>query len=136
MISPRSLIYRRMEAYFLTNKQIPYSIIKRVKDKYPCFLKRLSEITGQKMTLKYLSERYKDNKAPNNAVSPATALYSSKVFAGLTANQTGEEENSQLLGKTDFPADIGRNDPCPCGSGKKFKKCCMPKLEAMHALKQ
>lgn len=19
---------------------------------------------------------------------------------------------------------IGRNDPCPCGSGKKFKKCC------------
>jgi preprotein translocase subunit SecA len=20
-------------------------------------------------------------------------------------------------------ADIGRNDPCPCGSGKKFKKC-------------
>jgi hypothetical protein len=22
---------------------------------------------------------------------------------------------------------IGRNDPCPCGSGKKFKKCCMSK---------
>ncbi|TPJ73809.1 DUF1186 domain-containing protein [Mesorhizobium sp. B2-7-1] len=21
--------------------------------------------------------------------------------------------------------DIGRNDPCPCGSGKKFKKCCL-----------
>ena len=20
---------------------------------------------------------------------------------------------------------VGRNDPCPCGSGKKFKKCCM-----------
>lgn len=20
---------------------------------------------------------------------------------------------------------IGRNDPCPCGSGKKFKKCCI-----------
>jgi preprotein translocase subunit SecA len=19
---------------------------------------------------------------------------------------------------------IGRNDPCPCGSGKKYKKCC------------
>jgi len=23
---------------------------------------------------------------------------------------------------------IGRNDPCPCGSGKKYKKCCMNKL--------
>jgi len=22
---------------------------------------------------------------------------------------------------------IGRNDPCPCGSGKKWKKCCEPK---------
>ena len=21
---------------------------------------------------------------------------------------------------------VGRNDPCPCGSGKKFKKCCLP----------
>lgn len=23
-------------------------------------------------------------------------------------------------------AKVGRNDPCPCGSGKKFKKCCLP----------
>ncbi|MBN8944495.1 MAG: SEC-C domain-containing protein [Rhizobiales bacterium] len=20
---------------------------------------------------------------------------------------------------------VGRNDPCPCGSGKKAKKCCL-----------
>lgn len=25
----------------------------------------------------------------------------------------------------DFSASVGRNDPCPCGSGKKFKKCCL-----------
>jgi hypothetical protein len=24
----------------------------------------------------------------------------------------------------------GRNDRCPCGSGKKYKKCCLPKDEA------
>lgn len=24
-------------------------------------------------------------------------------------------------------AKIGRNDPCPCGSGRKYKKCCMEK---------
>lgn len=23
------------------------------------------------------------------------------------------------------PAKVGRNDPCPCGSGKKYKKCCL-----------
>ncbi|MET0367695.1 MAG: DUF1186 domain-containing protein [Methylobacterium sp.] len=25
--------------------------------------------------------------------------------------------------------DVGRNDPCPCGSGQKFKKCCLGKVE-------
>lgn len=24
--------------------------------------------------------------------------------------------------------NVGRNDPCPCGSGKKFKKCCLDKV--------
>ena len=25
------------------------------------------------------------------------------------------------------PPRVGRNDMCPCGSGKKFKKCCLNK---------
>ena len=25
------------------------------------------------------------------------------------------------------PPKVGRNEPCPCGSGKKFKKCCLTK---------
>jgi protein O-GlcNAc transferase len=28
---------------------------------------------------------------------------------------------------------VGRNDPCPCGSGKKYKKCCMTKDEALES---
>ena len=27
-------------------------------------------------------------------------------------------------GNTARTAKVGRNAPCPCGSGKKFKKCC------------
>ena len=30
-------------------------------------------------------------------------------------------------------AKIGRNDPCPCGSGKKYKKCCEPRDVAAAA---
>jgi preprotein translocase subunit SecA len=26
--------------------------------------------------------------------------------------------------KSTQPHSVGRNDPCPCGSGKKYKKCC------------
>ena len=32
-----------------------------------------------------------------------------------------------VIGPKDPPrhaAKVGRNDPCPCGSGKKYKKCC------------
>jgi tetratricopeptide (TPR) repeat protein len=29
---------------------------------------------------------------------------------------------------------VGRNDPCPCGSGKKFKKCCLEKHESESRL--
>lgn len=29
---------------------------------------------------------------------------------------------------------MGRNDPCPCGSGKKYKQCCLPKDSERQAL--
>lgn len=32
------------------------------------------------------------------------------------------EKNTPLINSASM--NIGRNDPCPCGSGKKFKKCC------------
>ena len=36
------------------------------------------------------------------------------------------QDTSQVLKKSRAPkAEIERNDPCPCGSGGKFKKCCM-----------
>lgn len=28
---------------------------------------------------------------------------------------------------------IGRNDPCPCGSGRKYKRCCLPRHDAAAA---
>jgi hypothetical protein len=35
--------------------------------------------------------------------------------------------NLQSLRAALSPGAVGRNDPCPCGSGKKYKKCCMGK---------
>jgi SEC-C motif len=28
-------------------------------------------------------------------------------------------------GRADLSSQVGRNDPCPCGSGRKFKRCCL-----------
>ncbi|MCB1113140.1 MAG: SEC-C domain-containing protein [Chlamydiia bacterium] len=30
---------------------------------------------------------------------------------------------------------VGRNDPCPCGSGKKYKQCCIKNVTAGKPLK-
>jgi tetratricopeptide (TPR) repeat protein len=30
-------------------------------------------------------------------------------------------------------AKTGRNDPCPCGSGQKYKRCCLPRDDAADA---
>jgi uncharacterized protein YecA (UPF0149 family) len=39
-------------------------------------------------------------------------------------------ERKQRLEQINLPVvrktpKVGRNDPCPCGSGKKYKKCCI-----------
>ena len=43
----------------------------------------------------------------------------------LTGERRKELYKEQKLSKTVVKGQkIGRNDPCPCGSGKKYKKCC------------
>lgn len=43
----------------------------------------------------------------------------------LTAERRQELYKEQKRSKTVVKGPkIGRNDPCPCGSGKKYKKCC------------
>lgn len=31
--------------------------------------------------------------------------------------------------------EVGRNAPCPCGSGKKYKKCCLKKYEELYEIR-
>jgi preprotein translocase subunit SecA len=41
----------------------------------------------------------------------------------LSTNAAASEKRKEpIRNKT---AKVGRNDPCPCGSGKKYKNCCM-----------
>ena len=56
------------------------------------------------------------------------ALSSNKTAGALMDNApTVVEENKSVKQKTVVKSEFektGRNDPCPCGSGKKFKQCC------------
>ncbi|MEO8765235.1 MAG: DUF1186 domain-containing protein [Ginsengibacter sp.] len=62
-----------------------------------------------------------------------------KTWAGYSIGEDDYSENGEDDFEHDFLEDyeirqpansvkIGRNDPCPCGSDKKYKKCCKDKL--------
>ncbi|NWO24714.1 SEC-C domain-containing protein [Peptostreptococcaceae bacterium oral taxon 081] len=53
-------------------------------------------------------------------------LYNLEGWDNILTKERREEitkdyKRSKIIVK---PEKIGRNDPCPCGSGKKYKKCC------------
>ncbi len=51
-----------------------------------------------------------------------------KVIIGLEPDQPEDVSDVERLLDPERPATAGspagRNDPCPCGSGVKYKKCC------------
>ncbi len=43
------------------------------------------------------------------------------------SEQTTAQPDAKLEPIRNVAQKVGRNDPCPCGSGKKFKQCCLRK---------
>lgn len=63
----------------------------------------------------------------NMLQAKADWLYEIPAWDGILSHEerkeiTKEYNKSRIVVKED---KIGRNDPCPCGSGKKYKKCCL-----------
>ena len=58
-------------------------------------------------------------KTPEAKAEPALNLRHKTDPAAMGGPAPEEEEHHTYNG-----VKVGRNDPCPCGSGKKFKKCC------------
>lgn len=46
------------------------------------------------------------------------------VHKSYSALSRGKEEKQQSVKSVSVSQKVGRNEPCPCGSGKKYKKCC------------
>ncbi len=121
------LVEYKKEAYRLYNelnsliqKQVVYSIFK------------IGDI-GQFVTPS-LVERAKQFKAPSKVMDSSSASFSgfktaeassgssTSAFAKATADKGKDLVKAKI--KDASGKKVGRNDPCPCGSGKKFKKCC------------
>ena len=115
--------YAECIKYFLENDKFPANLIKRVAGKYSNFMDRVNEILQSGFTLDGLLQQYKPQYLEKKIFSPTSVLYKSKAFSNTIGIFEEEEELPEMPEGIDF-STVGRNDPCPCGSGKKFKKCC------------
>lgn len=103
-----------MECHFLAEKATYRPQLTRIKKEYPqlyalhaaFFNEALRTHDPQKMLYQRLKTLSKHDLQPTPP--PEDERFDSPI------QQTVRREEPK----------VGRNDPCPCGSGKKFKKCC------------
>ena len=108
--------------FFLENDKFSANIIKRVAERHENFMEIVNNFLGTNYSFDELLEHYKSRYLENKIFSSTTVLYKSKAFSKTLGIIEEDIEKPELDG-IDL-SKIGRNDPCPCGSGKKFKKCC------------
>jgi len=106
--------------YFLTNDSIPDTILERVSTQYKNFMPVINESLEKEYTFEELIKEYKSEYLKHRLYSSATVLFCSNAFSSVfDVISAPKPEQSEI------PMEkVGRNEPCPCGSGKKFKNCC------------
>lgn len=110
---------------------------KKAAKNYQAKLKKLDKRLASWPLENYMTEERLDEfmaKLDQEVIEKDPAVQYLKYFDTLQINlETEEEVDAQKvtrLNSDDFAmnlggkSSIGRNDPCPCGSGKKYKKCC------------
>jgi len=119
------LVEYKKEAYRLYNelnnliqKEVVYSIYK---------LGMVDESATQEFTAPSLADRAKQFNAPSKTMDKSTTSFSGFKQASSNNANASSSEGLDLVKqkvKNEEGEKVGRNDPCPCGSGKKYKKCC------------
>ena len=67
------------------------------------------------------------DKRNGNIMTAALAVYLDEQLGRKVTKPMAVAPTPRQMGRR--PPKVGRNEPCPCGSGVKFKKCCLN----MHA---
>jgi uncharacterized protein len=87
-----------------------------------CPKQRFLTTTGGEPGLNYFC---RSQKRFTRHAAPALRMMANLVRSGRPASDVMEvARRGAVYGGTPGKARIGRNDPCPCGSGLKYKACC------------
>jgi preprotein translocase subunit SecA len=112
----------------------------RIEDEVIRYLFFLQAVEGERPPLPFAEEEYEEEPEDEEALAAAAQQQraaAQSTIEDFTRNiqrkkdkemaelQFAGGEGSSSPGKTVVKnSKVGRNDPCPCGSGKKYKKCC------------
>ena len=103
---------------FLTSDKIPPSVIKYAYDKFDNFFEIVNSILNTDFsTLEEVLFNTKTAFIDEGIYSPVNILFNSELFSNLIGLK--DEECKEVKTQS-----VGRNEPCPCGSGLKYKNCC------------
>jgi preprotein translocase subunit SecA len=120
------LVEYKKEAYRLYNelnnliqKEVVYSIYK---------IGQIYQGETQGFEAPSLAQRAKQFSAPAKTMEKKSSSFSGYQEPTSPMSESGHDkalvDTVKQKVKDAEGRKVGRNDPCPCGSGKKFKKCC------------
>jgi preprotein translocase subunit SecA len=96
------------------------------KEAYQMFLDMLDRIKKDTIEKLFAIQIARDEEVKEMKLPKRQTFFLSRG-AGPAAAAGGETESGKGVTVRRDGKKVGRNDPCPCGSGKKYKKCCLPK---------
>ena len=147
----RGQLQRFWGSYFQIEKEIYEQLLENPDEEVKGTVKELAEKYGQEVLIMvgFLDGINESLKEPNpietmdEDTQVSLAFDKEKLYKNMVAAKAdwlyelpqwkeiySEEELKKLYkeqkesGTIRKEKKIGRNDPCPCGSGKKYKKCC------------
>jgi len=99
------------------------------KEAYQMFLEMLDRIKRDTVEKLYAIQIAKDQEVREIKTERKQTFVMSRGQEAAS-QRGGQTEDGKGVTVRREGKKVGRNDPCPCGSGKKYKKCCLEKEEA------
>jgi preprotein translocase subunit SecA len=102
-------------------------LVEYKREAYNMFEELLGRVDEETVSKIFRVHVGREGRTPQPAevrtVHPELEALSSRAKKPREAYANSPEEQQQRTVVRQSPK-VGRNDPCPCGSGKKYKKCC------------
>ncbi|KKT99814.1 MAG: protein translocase subunit SecA, preprotein translocase subunit SecA [Candidatus Moranbacteria bacterium GW2011_GWC1_45_18] len=100
-------------------------LVEYKKEAYLLFQNLMAAIRIAVITNIFKVGLLKEEPAPQKNILEEAKYQGAEEQPAQFASDSTLELSSRVSGQTiRNKTEIGRNDPCPCGSGKKYKKCC------------